>query len=184
MIRIRVYEPGDEDAVLALWEAAGLARPWLDLRAEIHEKLKRDPDLFLVAVESDEPLSGDSLWTEVPEQEARPEGRAPEGLQPAPRTTGLQSRECAQAIVGALMGAYDGRRGWIYHLAVAPDRQREGIGRALMAEIEVAMARIGVEKINLQVRTGNLGVIGFYERLGYGDDQVMGMGKWINRKSE
>lgn len=42
------------------------------------------------------------------------------------------------------MGAYDGQRGWIDHLAVEPGMQRQGIGRILMAEAERRMARVGV----------------------------------------
>ena len=34
-------------------------------------------------------------------------------------------------IIGVVMGAWDGRRGWINHLAVNPTRQRSGIGTAL-----------------------------------------------------
>ena len=43
------------------------------------------------------------------------------------------------AIIGAVMGGYDGRRGLVYHLAVAPDVRRLGIGRALMAEVEARL---------------------------------------------
>ena len=37
-------------------------------------------------------------------------------------------------IIGVVMGAWDGRRGWINHLAVKPNRQRAGIGTALVRE--------------------------------------------------
>jgi ribosomal protein S18 acetylase RimI-like enzyme len=82
-------------------------------------------------------------------------------------------------VLGAVMGAFDGRRGWVYHLAVEPGRQSQGIGRALMAELEDRMARQGVFKINLQVRNENGAVRGFYEHLGYVDDQVTSFGKWL-----
>lgn len=49
MLRLRGYRDGDEEAVLALWERAGIARPWLDLRTEIREKRRRDRSLFVVA---------------------------------------------------------------------------------------------------------------------------------------
>src|SRR5690242_16312830 len=58
-------------------------------------------------------------------------------------------------VVGAVMGAYDGRRGWVYHLATQPLLQGQGIGRALMEELERRMLRLGVEKVNLQVRSDN-----------------------------
>ncbi|MDT0115537.1 GNAT family acetyltransferase [Microbacterium sp. PRF11] len=50
---IRAFDPADEDAVVALWEEAGLTRPWNDPRADIHRKLRVQPELFLVAAEAD-----------------------------------------------------------------------------------------------------------------------------------
>ena len=49
MWEIRPYEPADEDAVVALWDACGLLRPWNDPRRDIRRKLTVQPDLFLVA---------------------------------------------------------------------------------------------------------------------------------------
>jgi len=56
-VSIRVFAPDDTDAVVALWEAAGLTRPWNDPRADIARKLTVQPELFLVAVDADEPGS-------------------------------------------------------------------------------------------------------------------------------
>jgi ribosomal protein S18 acetylase RimI-like enzyme len=49
-MQIRPYEPGDEDAVIALWDRCGLLRPWNDPRKDIQRKLAVRPDLFLVGV--------------------------------------------------------------------------------------------------------------------------------------
>ena len=38
-------------------------------------------------------------------------------------------------IVGVVIGAWDGRRGWINHLAVSPNFQRLGVGRSLLDEV-------------------------------------------------
>lgn len=46
---IRAFERRDTDAVVALWEDAGLTRPWNDPRADIERKLAVQPELFLVA---------------------------------------------------------------------------------------------------------------------------------------
>ncbi len=55
---IRAFHPDDTDAVVALWEDAGLTRPWNDPRADIERKLAVQPELFLVAEESvDDPGS-------------------------------------------------------------------------------------------------------------------------------
>ncbi len=83
------------------------------------------------------------------------------------------------AIVGAVMGAYDGRRGWVYHLATERRQQREGIGAALMAELERGMKRRGVAKVNLQVRHDNREVVRFYSSIGYRDARLTSMEKWL-----
>ncbi|MDQ1137353.1 ribosomal protein S18 acetylase RimI-like enzyme [Microbacterium sp. SORGH_AS 1204] len=57
MIEIRAFTPADEDPVVALWEEAGLTRPWNDPRADIRRKLTVQPELFLVAVD-DGPVIG------------------------------------------------------------------------------------------------------------------------------
>lgn len=80
-------------------------------------------------------------------------------------------------VVGSVMVGYEGHRGWINYLAVAPECRRQGLGRALMAEAERLLRREGCPKINLQVRTTNPAVLAFYQRLGYADDEVVSFGK-------
>jgi ribosomal protein S18 acetylase RimI-like enzyme len=46
---IRAFEVPDTDAVVALWHACGLTRPWNDPHKDIERKLTTQPDLFLVA---------------------------------------------------------------------------------------------------------------------------------------
>jgi ribosomal protein S18 acetylase RimI-like enzyme len=46
-----------------------------------------------------------------------------------------------------------------------------------MREAEVALARLGCPKINLQIRHDNRDAIAFYQRLGFGEDAVVTMGK-------
>jgi len=52
-VDIRGFTLDDEHAVVALWEEAGLTRPWNDPRADIRRKLTVQPELFLVAVDGD-----------------------------------------------------------------------------------------------------------------------------------
>lgn len=52
-VEIRPFTLDDEDAVVALWEQAGLTRPWNDPRADIRRKLTVQPELFLVAFDAD-----------------------------------------------------------------------------------------------------------------------------------
>ena len=80
-------------------------------------------------------------------------------------------------LVGTVMGGYDGHRGWINYLAVKPSVRGSGYGRQLMREVEELLRLRGCAKINLQVRATNDGVIAFYKTLGYGNDNVVGLGK-------
>jgi ribosomal protein S18 acetylase RimI-like enzyme len=80
-------------------------------------------------------------------------------------------------VVATVMVGYDGHRGWINYLGVAPERRRRGLGRAMMAEAERLLREAGCPKINLQVRTTNQGVIEFYKSIGYALDDVVSLGK-------
>ena len=137
-MRIRPFQPGDEDAVIALWRRCDLTRPWNDPRKDILRKLAVRPDLFLVGTVCD-------------------------------------------TVAATVMAGYDGHRGWLNCLAVDPAHQRQGLGRAMVAAAEQLLAASGCPKINLQVRTTNLAVIAFYQRLGYAIDDVVSLGKRLEQ---
>ncbi|MES2820877.1 MAG: GNAT family acetyltransferase [Pseudomonadota bacterium] len=80
-------------------------------------------------------------------------------------------------VVATIMAGYEGHRGWINYLGVKPSHQRKGYGRILMEAAEELLRQKGCPKINLQVRKTNVEVINFYSAIGYGDDQVIGLGK-------
>ncbi|ASJ57306.1 GNAT family N-acetyltransferase [Brevibacillus formosus] len=82
-------------------------------------------------------------------------------------------------IVAAVMGSYDGRRGWVNHLAVDPQFQGQDIGSRLMAELENRFVNVGCEKINLLIEPTNSSVQAFYSQLGYKRDELIFMEKWI-----
>ncbi len=88
------------------------------------------------------------------------------------------------AVVAAVMGGYEGHRGWVNYLAVDPDWRRAGLARALMDEVELRLAARGCPKINLQVRTSNPEAIAFYERLGFVVDDAVSLGKRLVVDSE
>ncbi len=81
------------------------------------------------------------------------------------------------AIVATAMAGYDGHRGWINYLGVDPERQRQGLGRAIMQEAERLLREAGCPKINLQVRASNQTAIEFYRSIGFAVDDVVSMGK-------
>ena len=70
-------------------------------------------------------------------------------------------------IVGTAMGAWDGRRGWIYHLGVLPEHQRRGIGRMLVGEIEKKMIAKGVPKVNAIIFSDNAASLALFRSLGF-----------------
>jgi ribosomal protein S18 acetylase RimI-like enzyme len=80
-------------------------------------------------------------------------------------------------VVGTAMGGYDGHRGWIYSVAVLPERRRSGIGRALIRRLEAELVERGCLKVNLLVKRSNAGVVGFYEKLGFNVEDFISMGK-------
>jgi ribosomal protein S18 acetylase RimI-like enzyme len=49
-VEIRPFEPGDEKAVIELWQQCDLLRPWNDPHKDILRKLEVRPEWFLVGV--------------------------------------------------------------------------------------------------------------------------------------
>ncbi|MCA9099970.1 MAG: GNAT family acetyltransferase [Planctomycetales bacterium] len=82
-------------------------------------------------------------------------------------------------VIGTVMGGYDGHRGWVYALAVAPAVRGRGIGTALMRHLEARLLQLDCLKINLQVMPGNEQVTEFYRRLGYQVEPRTSMGKCL-----
>lgn len=76
-------------------------------------------------------------------------------------------------LAGAVMTGHDGHRGAVYYLGVDPSARRHGVGRALVANAEAWCRARGVPKINLLVRKENLGVLSFYDALGYRDTNTV-----------
>jgi len=79
----------------------------------------------------------------------------------------LVARDGDGRVVGTVMGGWDGRRAYVYHLAVAPERRREGIGDALMDELEKRFVALGAVKAKLQILVENETSRAFFARRGY-----------------
>ena len=80
-------------------------------------------------------------------------------------------------LIATVMAGYDGHRGWVNYLAVAPRHQGSGLGRTLMQAVESRLVELGCPKLNLQVRGSNKAAVSFYRRIGYAVDDVMSLGK-------
>ncbi len=67
-----------------------------------------------------------------------------------------------EQLIGTVLGGFDGRRGYIYHLAVHPDYQHKGYGRLLLNKVTDELRTLGAGKIHLFVYNGNENAINFY----------------------
>ncbi|MFJ6167054.1 GNAT family N-acetyltransferase [Micromonospora orduensis] len=75
--------------------------------------------------------------------------------------------EVAEAVVGVVLGTYDGRRGMILRLAVAPAHRRGGVATALVAELERRFAALECPRVNLLVLPKDAAALRFWQALGY-----------------
>lgn len=70
-------------------------------------------------------------------------------------------------LAGAILAGNDGRRGYIYHTAVAPDFRKQGIGRKLVEAVMTSLDELGIHKTALVVFSRNGGGNAFWEKLGF-----------------
>jgi ribosomal protein S18 acetylase RimI-like enzyme len=135
-MRLREFDlDRDYEAVIALWSASpGVHVGPSDTRAALALKLTRDPDLFLVAEDSNR-------------------------------------------IVGVVLGGFDGRRGFVYHLAVEATFQRQKVASRLMDELERRLAAKGCKKSYLLVVPDNASALAFYHQRGWSAEDLTFMSK-------
>ena len=137
MTTIRSYREADEGAVIALWEACGLTRPWNPPAADIALLCRSGHGRILVAVQDG-------------------------------------------GVIGSVMVGHDGHRGWVYYLAVDPSHRHGGLGRRLMRAAEAWLEECGVRKLELMIRNSNVAVAAFYAGLGYREEPVRVMSRWLD----
>ena len=70
-------------------------------------------------------------------------------------------------IVACVLGAYDGRRGYVHHLAVDPSVQKSGYGRMMMEELHKRFKEKDVKKVHLFIEVDNEDVKNFYLKVGW-----------------
>lgn len=71
------------------------------------------------------------------------------------------------AVVGAVMGGFDGRRGMMYHLAVAHEYRRQGLANQLVDALEERLKAKGCIRYYLLVTKDNEEAIRFYQARGW-----------------
>jgi ribosomal protein S18 acetylase RimI-like enzyme len=70
-------------------------------------------------------------------------------------------------LVGVVLGTHDGRKGWINRLAVLPEHQKHGIGKALAMKAEQRLNQRGIQIVTCLIEGGNDASEAFFESLGY-----------------
>lgn len=73
-----------------------------------------------------------------------------------------------QELLGVILAGHDGRRGFIYHLAVRPSARRRGIGTRLVAAALAGLKAEGITKVACVVFAGNTAGNSFWQAQGFG----------------
>ncbi len=88
------------------------------------------------------------------------------------------------AIAASVMVGHDGHRGWVYYVAVDPDCQKKGFGRAIMDAAEQWLRAAGLPKLQLMVRRENSQANAFYQSIGYEEADTVVFAKWIDGRAK
>lgn len=80
-------------------------------------------------------------------------------------------------LIGSALGAWDGRRGWIYHVATTTSHRRSGVGKRLVREVERRLLELGAPRVNVLVRDDAPDAPEFWTALGYKASPTQQYGK-------
>ncbi|OYX44681.1 MAG: GNAT family acetyltransferase [Rhodobacterales bacterium 32-67-9] len=138
------FHPVRDDEIarlIALWERAGMTRPW------------NPPETDIAAIRAN------------------------------PRSALLVARS-GDRIVASVAVEDGGHRAWVYYLCSDPDLRGQGLGQQAMTAAEDWARRHGHAKLQLLVRRSNAPVLGFYDALGYEENAVTVLQKWLDPERE
>jgi ribosomal protein S18 acetylase RimI-like enzyme len=86
------------------------------------------------------------------------------------RNAGLCFVVCeGRSIIGAVLCGNDGRRGYLYHLAVSPSHRHRGVGRSLVEHCLAGLRRAGIDKCHIFVFAENQEGLAFWRNIGWTD---------------
>ena len=80
-------------------------------------------------------------------------------------------------VVASALGAFDGRRGWIYHVATAESHRRQGIASKLVDRVEAGLADLGCPKVSVNVGNDREDARAFWTARGYAVSAAQPFGK-------
>lgn len=82
-------------------------------------------------------------------------------------------------LVGSIMGAWDGRRGWLYHVATAASHQRRGLASELVELVEGRLRALGCPRVLVIVEASNEDAFVFWRGRGYAKRETYHLGKQL-----
>lgn len=74
-----------------------------------------------------------------------------------------------RSVTGTVLAGHDGRRGFLYHLFVVPERRRGGLGRRLAGASLEALQKLGIEKVHVMVYAANASGHAFWKKCGFAE---------------
>lgn len=77
-------------------------------------------------------------------------------------------------VIGTVIAAWDGWRGNLYRLAVAPDHRRKGVGRRLLHVAEDHLLGQGARRFSALVCRRNAAAVALWSTVGYHDEVSTG----------
>ncbi len=110
-----------------------------------------------------------SLWLSTPNMGLNDIDDSREGIEKYLRRnpTSCFVAESDNEITGVIISGHDGRRGFIYHMAVKESCQRQGIGTRLLSHALNALKEEGITKVVLAVFEKNIKGNSFWEKQGF-----------------
>jgi ribosomal protein S18 acetylase RimI-like enzyme len=131
-------------------------------------KIKPTPATVRVMQIADLPAAR-TLWEKTESVGLTPDETPPMLAAFLTRNPGISSVAMSDdgRLLGAMLGGHDGRRGYLYHLAVVPEYRGRGLARSLVAHSLGALAAEGIAKASVMVYADNKPGLAFWERLGW-----------------
>ena len=123
-----------------------------------------------------------TLWTEAfpqfpPWNDPAEMLEAKLAFQPEGMLVGILKGE----VIASVMAGYDGHRGLINTLAVAPNQRGKGYGALMLDAACTHLEAQGAVKINLQIRGDNLKLKEYYEKIGFTTEERISMAKLVGK---
>lgn len=75
--------------------------------------------------------------------------------------------EAGGTLIGAVLACHDGRRGYLYHLAVAESHRQCGVARAMVQRCLERLKAAGIERCSIHLIADNDDGAAFWKQIGW-----------------